>query len=406
MDVSGIARGCGPAGQAGGVGTLRSMATEQGGPTLARASQESWPSRDAAGSARPGDAPGQVSGDPFAPVREEITSISERTRHNVTTDIPALQDAASYFFLPEARGKGLRPGLVLLMSSALRDMPEPKAYYEVDTSPHNSYTEDIRRRQQRIGEIAEMIHVASLLHDDVIDEADTRRGRKTVNAAFGNKAAILGGDFLLARASVALAALRETRVVGMLSRVIEDLVTGEVMQLTAQPDDLLSIDYYLQKTHRKTASLLANACQAAALLGLHSVDEIKLAYEYGRHLGLAFQIVDDILDFEQQEADLGKPNLADLKSGVATVPVLYALEEHPQLASMIQGRFKGDGEVEQAVRLIQDSAGVERARDLARRHAHAASALITELPPASHGYTMQCRKALFELPRRVIERTR
>lgn len=120
---------------------------------------------------------------------------------------------------------------------------------------------DTRRRQQRLAEITELIHVASLLHDDVLDSAATRRGLRALNLEVGNKLAILAGDFLLARASVTLASLRNTEVIELLSRVLEHLVTGEVMQMTAKADRLVSFDHYFKKTYFKTASLIANSAK-------------------------------------------------------------------------------------------------------------------------------------------------
>ena len=167
----------------------------------------------------------------------------------------------------------------------------------IDHAPAHEVPDDTRRRQQRLAEITELIHVASLLHDDVLDSAATRRGLRALNLEVGNKLAILAGDFLLARASVTLASLRNTEVIELLSKVLEHLVTGEVMQMTAKPERLMSFDHYFQKTYFKTASLIANSAKAIVLLGGHDTETASHAYDYGRHLGLAFQFQDDVLDF-------------------------------------------------------------------------------------------------------------
>ena len=223
--------------------------------------------------------------------------------------------------------------LVLMASAFSAVLPSPDLL-TVDPSPVNHHPLDMRRRQQRIAEITEMIHVASLLHDDVIDNAETRRGLKALNSTMGNKIAILAGDFLLARASVSLASLRNTEVIELLSQVIEHLVSGEILQvrtrlqvvtteplqpvllaaylltvvltavkninglmhcfslvqMTSQPEELLSIDHYNKKTFYKTASLMANSCKAVAILGGQPQEDCQLAWQYGRHLGLAFQV--------------------------------------------------------------------------------------------------------------------
>lgn len=172
--------------------------------------------------------------EPFGIVHQEVEIVSERLRHSVSSSIPALKTAAEYFFRRGIEGKRLRPTLVLLMSSALSPSAPAAEFLTVDLRPPSEHALELRRRQQRIAEIAELIHVASLLHDDVIDDAQTRRGVLSLNTTMGNKTAILAGDFLLARASVSLAALRNTEIVELLSQVLEHLVSGEIMQVRAE----------------------------------------------------------------------------------------------------------------------------------------------------------------------------
>lgn len=169
--------------------------------------------------------------EPFSLVKDEVNAISERLLHSVASNIPKLNTAAEYFFRAGVQGKRLRPSLVMLMASALSPTPPAAEYLTVDTRPASEHPPELRRREQRIAEIAELIHVASLLHDDVIDDATTRRGIMSVNASLGNKLAILAGDFLLARASVSSASLKISEVVELFSNVLESLVAGEVMQV-------------------------------------------------------------------------------------------------------------------------------------------------------------------------------
>ena len=256
--------------------------------------------------------------------------------------------------------------------------------------------------------MAELIHVASLLHDDVLDNAATRRGLKALNIEVGNKLAILAGDFLLARASVTLASLRDADVVMLLSTVIEHLVTGEVMQMTARPEELLSFEHYAQKTHYKTASLIAKSCKAVALLagGEQQQEVAEHAYQYGRHLGLAFQYIDDVLDFTGNTLSLGKPSLSDLRSGIATGPVLYAMRQFPALVPLVQRRFKEEGDVEQALLWVNDSTGVQQTRDLAASHAAAAREALDALPETGCEHAAAARGALTELTHLVLRRTK
>lgn len=224
-------------------------------------------------------------------IQSELTAVSERIREAVTSEIPALQQAASYFFLSGSEGKRIRPSICLLLSSALANGPPPEdQVLKADLRPVGVTPSELRRRQQRIAEISELIHVASLLHDDVIDDADSRRGKPALNHVLGNKVAILAGDFLLARASMTLASLQNTSVVTLMSQILEDLVSGEVLQATAGTARLASMDLYTQKTYLKTASLLANACKATAVLSGASADACEASFQFGRNLGLAFQV--------------------------------------------------------------------------------------------------------------------
>ena len=165
-----------------------------------------------------------------------------------------------------------------------------------------------------------MIHTASLVHDDVVDEASTRRGVDTVHSRFDARVAVLAGDFLFAQASWHLANLDDLDVVKLLSRVIMDLADGEVKQGLYRFDTAQTFETYLEKSYCKTASLIANSCRAAGVLSGCSHSQLDSLYQFGRQLGLAFQVVDDILDFTGSDQQLGKPAASDLASGYLTAP--------------------------------------------------------------------------------------
>lgn len=298
----------------------------------------------------------------FAPVEADLESLTENLKKLVGSPHPILYAAAEHLF--EAGGKRIRPAIVLLASRA--------------TSPGGELTP----RHRRLAEITELIHTASLVHDDVVDESPVRRGVSTVNSRFGNKIAILAGDFLFGQSSWYLAHLDSLEVVKLLSQVIMDMAQGEIQQGLYQFDPSLSWESYLQKSYYKTASLIANSAKAAAVLSDLSPAMADNLYTYGRNLGLAFQIVDDIFDFTGSTEALGKPAGSDLKSGNLTAPVLYALEEKPELESLIEGGFEQEGEWEQAVALIAESEGIERSRQLAKHHAQLAADSLADLPPS------------------------
>jgi geranyl diphosphate synthase len=239
-------------------------------------------------------------------------------------------------------------------------------------TPENHKGSDAWRRQAQLGQIVEMIHVASLIHDDVLDEADTRRGGEAVHKLYSNKVAVLAGDYLLARASVLLARLENTAVVQIMATALESLVAGEIMQLKAPPESLLEMESYLRKSYYKTASLICYACRSTALLGGHSYGSTvaTACEEFGFHLGLAYQIQDDILDFTAAANVLGKPALADMDLGLSTAPILYAAQEYPHLRPLVMRRFKNKGDKQTALEaLYKSDTAMDKAKALANFHA-------------------------------------
>lgn len=215
--------------------------------------------------------------------------------------------------------------------------------------------------------------------------------------------AVLAGDFLLGRASVALARLRNAEVIELLATVIANLVEGEFMQLKntaldeAQPtwtEDTLS--YYLQKTYLKSASLISKSCRATAILGQSSPEVVEAAYSYGRNLGLAFQLVDDMLDYTTTAAELGKPAGADLELGLATAPLLFAWKDNQQLGVLVGRKFAADGDVQMAKDLVSRSNGLEQTRALAQEYADKAAKAIEEFPDseAKEGLVEMCTKTM------------
>jgi len=242
----------------------------------------------------------------------------------------------------------------------------------------------------------EMIHTASLVHDDVLDDALTRRDMPSANAQFGNKMAIMAGDFLLSRASISLARLQNCEVTELMASALGDLIEGEFMQMRGS----IAFEHYLRKTYLKTASLLANGCKCAAILSGTTRDVVDISTEYGKNLGLAFQIVDDLLDFTGSAEELGKPAAVDLKLGLATAPVLYAREEFPELDVLINRKFGGGGDVARARALVEKSNGIERTRQLAAHYSQRAAQSLSTLPPS------QARDALQALPDILLGRSR
>ncbi|GMY37984.1 solanesyl diphosphate synthase 3, chloroplastic/mitochondrial isoform X2 [Fagus crenata] len=340
--------------------------------------------------------------DPFSLVADELSILANRLRSMVVAEVPKLASAAEYFFKLGVEGKRFRPTVLLLMATAMDvSILEPPP-----SGPGDALTKELRVRQQRIAEITEMIHVASLLHDDVLDDADTRRGMRSLNFVMGNKLAVLAGDFLLSRACVALASLKNTEVVSLLAKVVEHLVTGETMQMTTTSEQSCSMEYYMQKTYYKTASLISNSCKAIALLGGQTAEVSMLAFEYGKNLGLAYQLIDDVLDFTGTAASLGKGSLSDIRHGIITAPILFAMEEFPQLREVVDRGFEDPANVDLALDYLGKSRGIQRARELAKKHANIAAEAIDSLPENNDEDVRKSRRALVDLTERVITRTK
>jgi geranylgeranyl pyrophosphate synthase len=259
---------------------------------------------------------------------------------------------------------------------------------------------DVYKKQLSLAQITEMIHVASLIHDDVLDEADTRRGDFAVHKLYNNKVAVLAGDYLLARASVLLARLGDVEVVEIMANALDALVQGEVMQAKSSSNDLLDLSHYLRKSYYKTASLICNSCSSSALLAGHGYESMttNACERYGYHLGLAYQIIDDILDFTGTSDVLGKPAMADVSLGLATAPILYAAKSKQELNPMIKRRFKEKGDIEKTLSLVMETDAVEQSYALATFHAQSAVDAISLLPPS------ESRDGLINLAHMVLTR--
>jgi solanesyl diphosphate synthase len=338
--------------------------------------------------------------DPFSLIAQDIDSLATTIREDLLgTDHPILNKAASYFFqVDDSGGKKVRPMMVILLSRALAEHVGAISV----SKPLSWQRPDLPQAQRRLAEISELIHTASLFHDDVIDEAETRRGKPSVHQIFGNKTAILAGDYLLARASISLARLRQVDVVECMSTIIEHLVRGEVMQLKGSSSSESRLEYYLRKNYFKTASLMANSCRSAALLGGYQEDIVDCSYLYGKHIGMAFQLVDDVLDFAGSESTMGKPALADLNAGLATAPILFAIDSQNNdiLSTMVSRKFREVGDVEKAVDIVFASNGIQKTKELAQVHAELAMDAVLQLKPSIY------RDALVHLAYKVVDRTR
>ena len=292
----------------------------------------------------------------------------------------ALIDQISHYII-NAGGKRIRPRLVLLFSEALGfDGPE----------------------RYELAAIVEFIHTATLLHDDVVDESALRRGRATANAMFGNAASVLVGDFLYSRAFQMMVGVNRMRVLQVLADATNVIAEGEVLQLMNMHDPDLAVADYLQVIRYKTAKLFeASARLGAVLAGADAALEESCA-DYGRSLGTAFQLVDDLLDYEGNSSELGKNVGDDLREGKPTLPLLLAMERASEPDRALIRHAIEQGELQKLpdiLAIVRSTGALDATRAAAQAEADKARAVLAHLPPS------RAREALLELCARSIHRS-
>ncbi|WOH03062.1 hypothetical protein DCAR_0522453 [Daucus carota subsp. sativus] len=302
----------------------------------------------------------------FEIVADDLLVLNNNLQSIVGAENPVLMSAAEQIF--SAGGKRMRPALVFLVSRATAEFVGLK---------------ELTKEHRRLAEIIEMIHTASLIHDDVLDESDMRRGQETVHQLYGTRVAVLAGDFMFAQSSWYLANLENLEVIKLISQVIKDFASGEIKQASSLFDCDVELDEYLIKSYYKTASLIAASTKGAAIFSGVDSDVCEHMYQYGKNLGLSFQVVDDILDFTQSAEQLGKPAGSDLSKGNLTAPVIFALEKVPRLRDIIESEFCETGSLDEAIELVKSCGGIERAQNLAKEKADLAIKSLQCLPQSA-----------------------
>ena len=307
----------------------------------------------------------------LAPVADDMRKVDQVIGARLESDVPLVREVAQY--IVASGGKRLRPAVLLLSAGAA-------GYQGGRAALHD------------LAAVLEFIHTATLLHDDVVDESSLRRGRGTANAAFGNAAAVLVGDFLYSRAFQMMVEVGDMRVMSVLAEATNTIAAGEVMQLMGSRDPDVEESRYLEVIRRKTAKLF----EAAARLGgvvARADAEARLA-AYGMHVGTAFQLIDDVLDYSGAESEIGKSLGDDLAEGKPTLPLIRVLRTGtPEQAAVVRRAIVEGGREDFAAVLgaIRACGALDYARDAARREADAASAAIEPLPAS------EFKRSLLEL---------
>ena len=287
--------------------------------------------------------------------------------------------AAALDTLLNSGGKRVRPALALLVSHFYRSVGD---------------------KAISLAAAVEMLHTATLVHDDLIDGARLRRGNPTLNTLWSPGATVLTGDFLFAWAANLAAQTEHVRVICIFSQTLMTICGGELRQLFRRPWRQQTRQDYDRRIYAKTASLFAAATEAATILANTPESEVKAFRDYGHQLGMAFQIVDDVLDFVGSSNEMGKPVGSDMRQGIVTLPTLYYLDQHPDdelLAQVLEGHAD-DGIVETAVTHIRKAGAIDAAMQDARKHARRAKAALSDLPDDRY------RRAMLDLADFVVQR--
>lgn len=315
--------------------------------------------------------------DILAPVQPDLRAVEARMKAVTIEQHASLAYAMEH--LLAAGGKRIRPAMTL-MAARLFGAP--------------------RERSIALAGAIEMLHTASLVHDDLVDGSLLRRGLPTLNAQWTPAATVLAGDFLFARAAELAAEAESVPVMKAFAQTLMTIVNGELTQLFAG-HSVASRENYFRRIYGKTASLFAVAAEAPALLAEAGADYVAAMRRYGEQAGMAFQIVDDILDFTSDESHLGKPAGSDLRQGLITLPVLCYLDQNPDdpnLARLLNGHAGDTALVERVVQTIRSSGAIEAARDEARAYVRRAQAALAAVPDNEH------RQALHDLVEVFVER--
>jgi octaprenyl-diphosphate synthase len=319
----------------------------------------------------------------FSVIANDLAQVELEFERQARSNVQVIDYLGEY--LRASGGKRVRPALTILSNYAVGG----------DGARYNSI---------RMATVMEFLHTATLVHDDIIDKANTRRNRPTVNALYGNETAVLMGDWLYMSAFETSLAERSLPILDILTRVTRKMTEGELLQLTLLSDADVTEAQYLDVLKRKTAYLFSASCEIGAILGSATEQQQKALRDYGLSLGTAFQLIDDVLDFTSNEEALGKAAGADLLGGKVTLPLIYLREFEPEWRETIQtvlreGKY-GTIRQQDLLEAITRTGALERARKRANEYAEDARSALDNLPESE--YTDSLRA----LPTYILDRDR
>jgi len=314
----------------------------------------------------------------YEPVREDLQKVEDKLRSVSLAEFPHLSELLSCILTV---GKGIRPALTLL------------------SGKFHNYNPDLLLL---MAAATELLHIATLVHDDAIDNSMVRRGRPTINSLWGQERAVLLGDYLFAKSGEFTANTESLRAVTLFAQTLKTISSGEINQILNAYNPEQTREQYIQRIASKTASLFSMATESGAVLSQAPEKSVKILIEYGYNLGIAFQIIDDILDFIGTEKEMGKPIGSDLAQGTLTLPAMLLLERYPEdnpVKRLFQNKDR-EGNIKLAIELVRDSPIAEQCYDIASSYCSKACRNINLLPDNAS------RRALAELADYVVTRRR
>jgi len=303
-------------------------------------------------------------------IKPRLNGVREEIRRLVEADFPLIAQVNSH--LIRMQGKMFRPTLLLLADSATAPAPDA--------------------RSLPLAAVVELIHLATLVHDDAVDHSVLRRGMPTINALFSHQVAVIMGDYLYSRAVIELVRLADLEALRVLSRVTNEMTVGEMRQLLAHDPLAFSEDDYDLLIRAKTASLISGACEVGALSG--TAAEREAMRQFGEGLGMAFQIIDDLLDFTGDEEATGKPAGLDLREHKVTLPLIHALPkmsaaQRTQVEALMDNPQPNADEISRVVDAVAERGGLEYARERAQGFCERAEAALEAIRPSPARETLR-----------------
>ncbi|QDD12534.1 polyprenyl synthetase family protein [Candidatus Methylopumilus rimovensis] len=295
----------------------------------------------------------------LSPIKSDLLAVNEVIRASLHSEVPLVNQVAGHII--QGGGKRLRPSTLLLVGGLFGS---------------------VRKEHHELAAVIEFIHTATLLHDDVVDQSTKRRNHKTANTIFGNAASVLVGDFIYSRAFQMMVKINHMKVMEVLANTTNTIAEGEVLQLLNIHNASIEDEDYLKVVYYKTAKLFESAAELGAIIGGADDNDIKVLAQFGKHMGIAFQLIDDVLDLSGNPEEIGKNLGDDLAEGKPTLPLLYAMKKgSDEQKNIIRAAIENGGltELESVLNAVKETKALEYVRELAKEEIEKGEKLIQHI---------------------------